>query len=105
MDVKRYFRGPLLLIVVAVLLLLVVLNYANAGSSYQQVDTSRIVSLIQNGQVSSAKITDKNQTIQVTTDSGQQLQASWVSSRTGTRSTSRPAIRRWTSSSVRSRTC
>jgi cell division protease FtsH len=79
MDVKRYFRGPLLLIVVAVLLLLVVLNYANSGSSYQQVDTSRIVSLIENGQVSSAKITDKNQTIQVTTNSGQQLQASWVS--------------------------
>jgi cell division protease FtsH len=78
MDVKRYFRGPLLLIVVAVLLLLVVLNYANAGSSYKQVDTSQIVSLIQNGQVKSAKITDKNQTIQVTTDSGQQLQASWV---------------------------
>ncbi len=79
MDVKRYFRGPLLLIVVAVLLLLVVLNYANAGSSYKQVDTSQIVTLIQNGQVKSAKITDKNQTIQVTTDSGQQLQASWVS--------------------------
>jgi cell division protease FtsH len=78
MDVKRYFRGPLLLIVVAVLLLLVVLNYANAGSSFKQVDTSQIVSLIQNGQVKSAKITDKNQTIQVTTDSGQQLQASWV---------------------------
>jgi cell division protease FtsH len=78
MDVKRYFRGPLLLIVVAVLLLLVVLNYANAGSSYKQVDTSQIVTLIQNGQVKSAKITDKNQTIQVTTDSGQQLQASWV---------------------------
>jgi cell division protease FtsH len=78
MDVKRYFRGPLLLIVVAVLLLLVVLNYANSGSSYQQVDTSRIVSLIEHGQVKSAKITDKNQTIQVTTDSGQQLQADWV---------------------------
>jgi cell division protease FtsH len=78
MDVKRYFRGPLLLIVVAVLLLLVVLNYANAGSSFKQVDTSQIVTAIQNGQVKSAKITDKNQTIQVTTNSGQQLQASWV---------------------------
>ena len=78
MDVKRYFRGPLLLIVVAVLLLLVVLNYANSGSSYQQVDTSRVVSLIEQGQVKSAKITDKNQTVQVTTDTGQQLQANWI---------------------------
>jgi cell division protease FtsH len=79
MDVKRYFRGPLLLIVVAVLLLLVVLNYANSGSSYQQVDTSRVVSLIEQGHVKSAKITDKNQTIQVTTNTGQQLQANWIS--------------------------
>jgi cell division protease FtsH len=79
MDVKRYFRGPLLLIVVAVLLLLVVLNYANSGSSYQQVDTSQVVSLIEHGQVRSAKITDKNQTIQVTTTTGKQLQANWIS--------------------------
>jgi cell division protease FtsH len=78
MDSKRSFR-MLGLFALAVLVVVVLFNLANAGSSYQQVDTSRIVQLIDNGQVKSAKITDKNQTIQVTTKSGQQLQADWVS--------------------------
>ena len=87
MELKRFFRAPLLLIAVAVLLLLFVLDYANSGSSYQQVDTSEIVSLINQGQVKSALITDKNQTIQITTknpvkigtQTGTQFEASWVS--------------------------
>ncbi|HYB49216.1 MAG TPA: ATP-dependent metallopeptidase FtsH/Yme1/Tma family protein, partial [Streptosporangiaceae bacterium] len=79
MELRRFFRAPLLLIAVAVLLLLFVLDYANSGSPYQQVDTSEIVSLINQGQVKSALITDKNQTIQITTKSGKQLEASWVS--------------------------
>src|SRR5580692_5430359 len=87
MELRRFFRAPLLLIAVAVLLLLFVLDYANSGSSYQQVDTSAIVSLINQGQVKSAVITDKNQTIQITTkktvqigtQSGTEFEASWVS--------------------------
>ena len=79
MDLRRFFRAPLLLIAVAVLLLLFVLDYANSGSSYQQVDTSQIVQDINAGQVKSALITDKNQKIQITTKSGKQLEASWVS--------------------------
>ena len=79
MELRRFFRAPLLLIAVAVLLLLFVLDYANSGSSYQQVDTSTIVNDINAGQVKSALITDKNQTIQITTKSGKQLEASWVS--------------------------
>jgi cell division protease FtsH len=78
MDSKRSFR-MLGLFALAVLVVVVLFNLANAGSSYQQTDTSRIVQLIDNGQVKSAKITDKNQTIQVTTNSGKQLQADWVS--------------------------
>ena len=79
MELRRFFRAPLLLVAVAVLLLLFVLDYANSGSSYQQVDTSQIVKLIDQGQVKSALITDKNQTIQVTTKAGKNLEADWVS--------------------------
>src|SRR6516164_3023236 len=87
MELRRFFRAPLLLIAVAVLLLLFVLDYANSGSSYQTTDTSEIVSLINQGQVKSAVITDKNQTIQITTNkpiqigtqNGTEWQASWVS--------------------------
>src|SRR5216110_1779788 len=79
MELRRFFRAPLLLIAVAVLLLLFVLDYANSGSSYKQVDTSQIVTAIDQGKVKSALIVDKNQTIQITTTSGQKLESSWVS--------------------------
>jgi hypothetical protein len=75
---RHFFRVPLL-IAVAVLLLFV-LDYANSGSSYQKVDTTAIVNLINQGQVKSALITDKNQTIQITTKNSRQLEASWVPS-------------------------
>src|SRR6266581_7191762 len=78
MELRRFFRAPLLLIAVAVLLLLFVLDYANSGSTYKQVDTSRIVTLIDTGQVKSALLVDKNQTIQITTKGGQNLESSWV---------------------------
>ncbi|MGD0064319.1 MAG: ATP-dependent zinc metalloprotease FtsH, partial [Streptosporangiaceae bacterium] len=79
MELRRFLRAPLLLIAVAVLLLLFVLDYANSGSTYQQTDTSNIVKLIDQGQVKSALIVDKNQTIQITTNAGKNLEASWVS--------------------------
>jgi cell division protease FtsH len=79
MEIRRFFRGPLLLIIVAVLLFLFVLDYANSGSSYTAADTGKVVQLIEQGQVKSALIVDKNQTIQITTKSGQNYQASWVS--------------------------
>ncbi|HEX3749318.1 MAG TPA: ATP-dependent zinc metalloprotease FtsH [Streptosporangiaceae bacterium] len=78
MDSKRSFR-MLGLFALAVLVVVVLFNLANAGSSYQQTDTSNVVQLIDRGQVKSAKITDKNQTIQVTTNSGKEYQADWVS--------------------------
>ena len=78
MDSKRSFR-MLGLFALAVLVVVVLFNLANSGSSYQPADTSKVVQLIDNGQVKSAKITDKNQTIQVTTNSGKQYQADWVS--------------------------
>jgi cell division protease FtsH len=79
MDVKRYFRGPLLLVLLAVLVIAITLGWANSGSSYQQVDTSQVVKLIDQNDVKSAVLTDKNQTIQITTKSGQELQASYIS--------------------------
>jgi cell division protease FtsH len=79
MEIRRFIRGPVLLIIVAVLLFLFVLDFANSGSSYQSVDTGQVVQLIEHDQVKSAQIVDKNQTIQVTTKDGKNYQASWVS--------------------------
>ncbi|MDX6338645.1 MAG: cell division protease FtsH, partial [Streptosporangiaceae bacterium] len=78
MDLKRYFRGPFVAVLVMLLVFFVVYEYASSGNSYTQTDTSRVVSLIQKGDVKSALLTDKEQTIQITTKSGQKYEASWV---------------------------
>ena len=78
MDLKRYFRGPFVAVLVMLLVFFVVYEYASSGSSYTQTDTSRVVTLIEQGNVKSALLTDKEQTIQITTKSGQKYEASWV---------------------------
>jgi cell division protease FtsH len=78
MDLKRYFRGPFVAVLVMLLLFFIVLTYANRGNTYQTVNTSRVVTDIQNGDVSYATLIDKNQTIRIITKHGQHLQASWV---------------------------
>src|SRR5450755_2110852 len=78
MDSKRSFR-MIGLFAAAVLVVIVLLNLTGAGSSYTQADTSQVVKLIDGGQVKSAKITDKNQTIQITTKGGKEYEADWVS--------------------------
>ncbi|HTU73642.1 MAG TPA: ATP-dependent zinc metalloprotease FtsH [Trebonia sp.] len=79
MELKRIFRGPLLLVLLAVLVITVTLSWANSGSPYSQKDTSTVVQLIEQGKVKTAVLTDKNQTIQITTTSGAQYQASFIS--------------------------
>src|SRR6516164_3225891 len=78
MELKRYFRGPLLLVLLAVLVITITLGWANSGSNYQQKDTSQVVQLIEQGKVKSAVLTDKNQTIQITTKDGHQYQADFI---------------------------
>jgi cell division protease FtsH len=78
MDVKRIFRGPLLLVLLAVLVITVTLSWASSNSPYSQKDTATVVRLIEQGKVKSALLTDKNQTIQITTTSGAEYQASFI---------------------------
>jgi cell division protease FtsH len=78
MDLKRYFRGPFVAVLVMLLLFFIVFTYANHTNGYAPVDTSKIFSLINQGSVKSAVLTDKNQTIQVITTSGGKFQSSWV---------------------------
>jgi cell division protease FtsH len=79
MDLKRIFRGWVLAILLVVVVFLFVFRLAGSNQvSYQQVNTSRVISAIASGSVRSAILTDTNQTIQVTTKSGGHLQADWV---------------------------
>jgi cell division protease FtsH len=79
MDVKRYFRGPLLWILLFGLLVALVMWGVNPGGSYEKTDTSKVISAINNNQVKSALVVDKDQRIEITLkDSGKKQQASWV---------------------------
>jgi cell division protease FtsH len=78
MDVRRYFRGPLVVFLIVVVFLLFLVRYVDAGPTYKSVDTSTVVSLIDSRQVKEATLIDSSQTIEVTTNKGQAYQASWV---------------------------
>jgi hypothetical protein len=78
MDLKRYFRGPFVALLVVIMLFFFVYKYASSSTPYKQANTSRVISMIQAGQVKSAKLIDNQQTIQITPLHGQPLEASWV---------------------------
>jgi cell division protease FtsH len=80
MDVKRYFRGPLLWVLLFGLLVALVFWGVNPSSS-DKADTSKVISAIETGKVNSAKIIDKDQRIEVTlnkANGGKKMTASWV---------------------------
>jgi cell division protease FtsH len=88
MDVKRYFRGPVMWIVLAVLAVVVLMNVVGSTGGYKTVDTGQVVAAIDAGQAQSAKITTgDSQTIQVQLkpgakvdgkDLGDKIQASYI---------------------------
>src|SRR5690242_19968201 len=78
MDLKRYFRGPFVAVLVMLLLFFIVFAYANRGESYTPASTSTVVGYITRGEVQSATLIDKNQTIEIVTTNDKRLQASWV---------------------------
>ncbi|MDJ0386093.1 cell division protein FtsH, partial [Streptomyces sp. G-G2] len=57
MDVKRYFRGPVMWIVLAVLAVVVLMNVGGSGGGYKSVETSEVIKAISQDHVASAKLT------------------------------------------------
>ncbi|MEU7855793.1 ATP-dependent zinc metalloprotease FtsH [Nonomuraea sp. NPDC049141] len=66
MDLKRFTRGPLLWILGIVVLLLLVTQLWSGGGNFKQADTSTVLQQIRTGNVSNAKIVDKDQRIELT---------------------------------------
>ncbi|HEX4816288.1 MAG TPA: ATP-dependent zinc metalloprotease FtsH [Nonomuraea sp.] len=66
MDLKRFTRGPLLWILGIVVLLLLVTQLWSGGGNFKQADTSTVLQQIRAGNVSNAKIVDKDQRIELT---------------------------------------
>jgi cell division protease FtsH len=78
MSIKRYLRGPLFWISLAVLLVIIGSQVLAAQGGPKKVDTSQIVTAINNGQVKSAKLVDKDQRVEVTLKSGEKQRASFI---------------------------
>ncbi|GAA2034211.1 ATP-dependent zinc metalloprotease FtsH [Catenulispora yoronensis] len=56
MDVKRYFRGPVIWVVLAVVAVLAVMQLVSSAGGPKSVDTSVVLDAIHNNQVVSAKV-------------------------------------------------
>ncbi|MQY36261.1 ATP-dependent zinc metalloprotease FtsH [Streptomyces sp. RB17] len=77
MDVKRYFRGPVMWIVLAVLAVVVLMQVVGSSGGYKTVDTGQVVAAITDNRVQSAKLTTGDeQTIKVTLKDGQKVDGS-----------------------------
>jgi cell division protease FtsH len=72
MDMKRVTRGPAIYVIVAVLILLIGARVF-VPSQYKKVDTYKAIQLIENGQVASAKIIDRDQRLELTLKEGQKV--------------------------------
>ncbi|WP_078910761.1 ATP-dependent zinc metalloprotease FtsH [Streptomyces sp. NRRL WC-3742] len=74
MDVKRYFRAPIMWIVLAVLAVIVLMQVVSDSNGYKTVDTGQVVAAIDNKDVKSAQITtgDSN-TIKIQLKDGAKL--------------------------------
>ncbi|WP_407550827.1 ATP-dependent zinc metalloprotease FtsH [Streptomyces sp. Pv4-95] len=57
MDVKRYFRGPVMWIVLAVLAVVVLMQVVGSSGGYKTVDTGQVVKAIADNKVKSAELT------------------------------------------------
>ncbi|GAB1328363.1 ATP-dependent zinc metalloprotease FtsH [Streptomyces sennicomposti] len=77
MDVKRYFRGPVMWIVLAVLAVVVLMQVVGSSGGYKTVDTGQVVAAINDNRVQQAKLTTGDeQTIKVELKDGQKVDGS-----------------------------
>ncbi|MEV8126787.1 ATP-dependent zinc metalloprotease FtsH [Streptomyces sp. NPDC085944] len=77
MDVKRYFRGPIMWIVLAVLAVVVLMQVVGSSGGYKTVDTGQVVQAINDNRVESAKLTTGDeQNIKVQLKDGQKVEGS-----------------------------
>ncbi|MDG9704347.1 ATP-dependent zinc metalloprotease FtsH [Streptomyces sp. DH37] len=77
MDVKRYFRGPVMWIVLAALAVVVLMNVVGSSGGYKTVDTGQVVQAINENKVKSAELTTGDeQTVKVELTDGTKIEGS-----------------------------
>jgi len=86
MDVKRYFRGPVVWVLLVIVAVLLVTSISSATGGFKKVDTSLAVAQIESGNVKTAKLVDRDQRIELElkkadTDGDTKIQADYVQAR------------------------
>ncbi len=77
MDVKRYFRGPVMWIVLAVLAVVVLMQVVGSSGGYKTVDTGQVIQAINDNKVEQAKLTTGDEsTIKVQLKDGEKVEGS-----------------------------
>src|SRR5450759_2472738 len=83
MDVKRYFRGPLVWVALVVLVVVAYTGLFHADGGYKKVSTSEVVTAINSGNVDPAAksdnlLLDKEQRVELRLKSGDKISASFL---------------------------
>ncbi|KQX66260.1 ATP-dependent zinc metalloprotease FtsH [Angustibacter sp. Root456] len=82
MDFKRILRGPFIWVVLIVLIGLSVLRLGSIGESFQRIDTSSALQLIEQGKVDKVKLVDGDQRIDLTLRKGESFTGDGVKNAT-----------------------
>jgi cell division protease FtsH len=78
MDIRRIFRGPVVWVLLAVTLVVLASSLLSNVGAPQDVDTSDVVTAIQDDQITSALIVDREQRIEITLKDGSKQRAEYV---------------------------
>ncbi|GHH39701.1 ATP-dependent zinc metalloprotease FtsH [Streptomyces candidus] len=85
MDVKRYFRGPVMWIVLAVLAVVVLMQVVGSSGGYKTVDTGKVIQAIAKDQARQVKVTTGDEQIikveltgDLKVDDSSKIQASYI---------------------------
>ena len=78
MDLRKFFRGPIFWISLAVLFVLIGSSFISGIGAPEQVDTSQAITDIQDGNVDTATIVDRDQILELTLKDGAKARSSYV---------------------------
>jgi cell division protease FtsH len=79
MDVKRYFRGPFFWVALVIIGVLLVTSISSAAGGFKKVDTEVAINAITNGDVTKAKVVDRDQRLELTLKSDKVIGAGGAS--------------------------
>ena len=78
MDIRRFFRGPIVWIGVAVLLVILATSLFSSATAPKDVNTSDVVTAIEEGKVTKGLIVDREQRVEITYADGTTVRSEYV---------------------------